>query len=111
MKLEQVLKCSLPKLRGFSSWDLKNIAKIRVPSGLAATVVDVVHRACGGHRAVPRQWWSIWLEGHTRGMAPVVATSKSQSRPPGRRPLWPTQTHLLHGMAPKWSEPTEGALS
>ena len=22
-------------------------------------------------RAVPRQWWSTWLEGHSRGMAPV----------------------------------------
>ena len=44
-------------------------------------------------RAVPRQWWSTWPEGHTRGMAPVVATSKGQSQPPGRRPLWPTQTH------------------
>ena len=44
-------------------------------------------------------------------MAPVVATSKGQSRPPGRRPLWPTQTHLLHPMAPKWSSLTEGALS
>ena len=38
-------------------------------------------------RAVPRQWWSTWPEGHSRGMAPVVATSKGQSRPPGRRPL------------------------
>ena len=37
-------------------------------------------------RAVPRQWWSTWPEGHSRGMAPVVATSKGQSRPPGRRP-------------------------
>ena len=62
-------------------------------------------------RAVPRQWWSTWPEGHSCGMAPVVATSKGQSRPPGRRPLWPTQTHLLHPMAPKWSSLTEGALS
>ena len=38
-------------------------------------------------RAVPRQWWSTWPEGHSRGMAPVVASSKGQSRPPGRRPL------------------------
>ena len=38
-------------------------------------------------RAVPRQWWSTWPEDHSRGMAPVVATSKGQSRPPGRRPL------------------------
>ena len=38
-------------------------------------------------RAFPRQWWSTWPEGHSRGMAPVVATSKGQSRPPGRRPL------------------------
>ena len=37
-------------------------------------------------RAVPRQWWSTWPEGHSRGMV-VVATSKGQSRPPGRRPL------------------------
>ena len=37
-------------------------------------------------RAAPRQW-STWPEGHTRGMAPVVATSKGQSRPPGRRLL------------------------
>ena len=73
------------------------------------------HAPVTGHvtvtRAVPRQWWSTWLEGHSRGMAPVVATSKSQSRPPGQRPLWPTQTHLLHPMAPKWSKLTEGALS
>ena len=54
---------------------------------------------------------ATWLEGHTSGMGLVVATSKGQSRPPGRRPLWPTQTHLLHPMAPKWSELTEGALS
>ena len=63
-----------------------------------------------------RTWWHVgkigpWPEGHSRGMAPVVATSKGQSRPPGRRPLWPTQTHLLHPMAPKWSNLTEGALS
>ena len=53
--------------------------KMRVSSGLAATVVDVVHRICGGRRAVPRQWWSIWPEGHTRGMAPVVAQTKSKN--------------------------------
>ena len=62
-------------------------------------------------RAAPRQWWLTWPEGHTLGMAPVVATSKGQSRPTGRRPLWPTQTYLLHPMAPKWSKLTEGALS
>ena len=46
-------------------------------------------------RRPPGMWRSP--EGHTRGMAPsVVATSKGQSRPPGRRPLWPTHTHLLH---------------
>ena len=27
----------------------------------------------------PRQWWSTWPEGHSRGKAPVVATSKRQS--------------------------------
>ena len=31
--------------------------------------------------------------------------------PPGRPPLWRTQTHLLHPMAPKWSKLTEGAVS
>ena len=36
---------------------------------------------------------ATWLEGHIRDMAPVVAHT-SQARPPGRRPLWPTQTHL-----------------
>ena len=48
-----------------------------------------------GHRP-PSMWRSPepplgsgrpWPEGHTRGMAPVVATSKGQSRPPGRRLL------------------------
>ena len=38
-------------------------------------------------------------------------TSYSQARPPGRRPLWLTQTHLLHPIAPQWSDWTEGALS
>ena len=41
---------------------------------------------CGGRPSRPRQW-STWPEGHTRGMAPVVAASKGQSRPPGRRLL------------------------
>ena len=50
-------------------------------------LVVVDHRLCGGHRAVPRHWWSTWLEGHSRGMAPVVAPPHSQARPPGRRPL------------------------
>ena len=51
-------------------------------------LVDVVHRACCDLRAVPRQWWSPWLEGHTRGMAPVVAPLNwIQARSPGRRPL------------------------
>ena len=34
----------------------------------------------------------------------------SQARPPGRRPLWPTQTHLLRPMAPQWSDCAEGIL-
>ena len=38
--------------------------------------MDVVHRACDGRRAVTRQWCSTWLEGHTRGMAPVVTLKK-----------------------------------
>ena len=39
-----------------------------------AGLVDVVHRACDGRRAVPRQWWSRpgW-RATTRGMALVVA--------------------------------------
>ena len=51
-------------------------------------LVDVVHRACGGLRAVPRRWWSrTWPEGgppprHGAG----GGTSDSQARPPGRRP-------------------------
>ena len=34
-----------------------------------------------------------------------------QGRPPGRRPLWPTQTHLLHPTAPQCSDLAERVLS
>ena len=40
-------------------------------------------------------------------MAPRVEPPNSQARLSGQRPLWPTQTHLLHPMTPEWSERTE----
>ena len=56
-KLGQVLKCSLPKVRDFSSRDLQNIAKIRVPGGLAATVVRM--QAWNGRRAGKTRPWRL----------------------------------------------------
>ena len=62
-------------------------------------------------RAVPRQWWSTWPEGHSRGMAPVVATTKGQSRPPGRRPLLAYSNPSPSSHGSDMVSLTEGALS
>ena len=77
-----------------------------------------------GGRRPPVMWRSrsrspavvvaTWLKGHTRGMVPGVAPPSptyNQARPPGRRPLWPTQTHLPLPMAPQWSDWVKGVLS
>ena len=44
---------------------------------------------------------------HTRHGA-VGGTSYRQDRPPGRRPFWPTQTHLLHPIESQWFDSTTG---
>ena len=55
-----------------------NFRHIYPVSSVTPGLVGVVHRPCGGRRAAPRQW-STWPEGHARGMAPVVATSKPKA--------------------------------
>ena len=53
---------------------------------------------------------AIGLEGHHPGMGPGW-NLESHARPTDvRRPLWPTQTLLLHSRAPQLSERTERAF-